>query len=78
MNVVIFYLYGYSPDKFNTISPLQQATMIWQAGVPVGELYDKFYIYAYIPVVDFYVEIKFCKAILYFMKCAPFLLAAVS
>jgi hypothetical protein len=49
-------------DKFNNLSPLNQATLIWQHAVPVGELYDKLYAYALYQLFDFYVEVKFCKA----------------
>jgi len=62
MDVVIFGCMDITPDKFNALSPLQQATTIWQSGVPVGELYDKFYVYALYQLFDFYVEVKFCKA----------------
>jgi hypothetical protein len=62
-----------NPDKFNVLAPLQQATLVWQLGVPVGELYDKFYVYALYQVFDFYVEVKFCKTnfVLYEMCAFP-------
>ena len=62
MNVVFFNNMDITPDKFNHLSSLNQATLIWQQGMPVGELYDKLYAYALYQLYDFYVEVKFCKS----------------
>jgi hypothetical protein len=60
---ILFFKKGImiTPEHFNKLLPLQQATLLWQHGVPVGELHDRLYVYALYQVGDFYVEVKFCK-----------------
>lgn len=48
-------------DKFNQLTTLQQATIIWQNGIPVGEIQDNWYAYALYQFFDFYIEVKFSK-----------------
>ncbi|MEI9959483.1 MAG: hypothetical protein WDM90_24900 [Ferruginibacter sp.] len=48
-------------DKFNKLNSMQKTAIVWQCGVPVSEIQDKYYSYSLYQLFDFYVEIKFLR-----------------